>query len=67
MARHHGVLASLEAKHRLGAGLNRGAAISAGNFLLFLNNDMRFDPEFGVSLVGSLIRDDKIFATDGIQ
>jgi len=30
----------------LAPALNRGAAIARGDFLLFVNNDMRFDPEF---------------------
>jgi GT2 family glycosyltransferase len=51
----------------LGPALNRGAAIAAGDFLLFVNNDMRFDPGFVAALVEPLLKDDQIFATDGMQ
>jgi GT2 family glycosyltransferase len=51
----------------LAPALNRGAAIAAGDFLLFVNNDMRFDPGFVTALVEPLRKDGKIFATDGMQ
>jgi GT2 family glycosyltransferase len=51
----------------LAPALNRGAAIARGDFLLFVNNDMRFDPEFVATLVNSLVQDENIFATDGMQ
>jgi GT2 family glycosyltransferase len=51
----------------LAPALNRGAAIATGDFLLFVNNDMRFDPEFVAALVNSLVQDKNIFATDGMQ
>src|SRR4029077_19858597 len=41
----------LERNVGLAPALNRGAAIAKGDFLLFINNDMRFDPEFVASLV----------------
>ncbi|HEV3375341.1 MAG TPA: glycosyltransferase family 2 protein, partial [Candidatus Acidoferrum sp.] len=47
--------------------LNQGAAIAAGDFLLFVNNDMRFDREFVAALVEPLLKDDEIFSTDGMQ
>jgi hypothetical protein len=51
----------------LAPALNRGAAIAAGDFLLFINNDMRFDPGFVAALVKSLAKNEEIFASDGMQ
>jgi GT2 family glycosyltransferase len=51
----------------LAPALNRGAAISSGDFLLFVNNDMRFDERFVSRLVDRLARDEAIFAVDGMQ
>jgi N-acetylglucosaminyl-diphospho-decaprenol L-rhamnosyltransferase len=51
----------------LAPALNRGAAIAAGDFLLFINNDMRFDAGFVAALVESLEKNEEIFATDGMQ
>ena len=51
----------------LAPALNRGAAIAAGDFLLFINNDMRFDPGFVAALVKPLEKNEQIFATDGMQ
>ena len=57
----------LETNLGLGPALNRGAAIASGNLLLFVNNDMRFDPGFVGALVEPLVEDQEIFATDGMQ
>ncbi len=46
---------------------NRGAAIAGGDFLLFVNNDMRFDPGFVAALIEPLEKNEEIFATDGMQ
>jgi GT2 family glycosyltransferase len=51
----------------LAPALHRGAAIAAGEFFLFVNNDMRFDQEFVAALIEPLLKDDQIFATDGMQ
>jgi len=51
----------------LAPALNRGVAQAGGDFLLFVNNDMRFDPGFVAALVEPLKKNDEIFATDGMQ
>jgi GT2 family glycosyltransferase len=51
----------------LAPGLNSGAAAANGEFLLFVNNDMRFDLEFVAELVAPLRRDEEIFCTDAMQ
>jgi GT2 family glycosyltransferase len=57
----------LETNLGLAPALNRGATIARGDLLLFVNNDMRFDPGFVAALVEPLERDEEIFATDGMQ
>jgi GT2 family glycosyltransferase len=57
----------LETNLGLAPALNRGAAIAKGDLLLFVNNDMRFDPGFVAALVEPLERDLELFATDGMQ
>jgi GT2 family glycosyltransferase len=57
----------LETNLGLAPAMNRGAEIARGDLLLFVNNDMRFDPEFVAVLVEPLEGDDEIFATDGMQ
>lgn len=51
----------------LAPALNRGAAKARGDFLLFVNNDMRFDREFVASLVQPFDKDGRLFVTDGMQ
>jgi len=51
----------------LAAALNRGAAASHGEFVLFLNNDMRFPEVFVESMVCSISGDPSIFSVDAIQ
>lgn len=51
----------------LAPALNRGAAAAHGEFLLFVNNDMRFDRGFVAALVTHLEENETIFATDGLQ
>jgi GT2 family glycosyltransferase len=57
----------LERNLGLAPALNRGAAVATGDLLLFVNNDMRFDPGFVAALVEPLDRDADVFATDGMQ
>jgi GT2 family glycosyltransferase len=57
----------LEKNVGLAPALNRGAEIAAGEMLLFVNNDMRFDAGFVDALVQALQRDNAIFATDAMQ
>jgi GT2 family glycosyltransferase len=51
----------------LAPALNRGAKAAAGDFLLFINNDMRFAPGFVAALIEPLKENEKMFATDGMQ
>jgi GT2 family glycosyltransferase len=51
----------------LAPAMNRGAARAHGEILLFLNNDMRFHPEFVRSLVGELTKSNEVFAVDALQ
>jgi GT2 family glycosyltransferase len=51
----------------LAPALNRGAKAAAGDFLLFINNDMRFDPGFVAALIEPLRQNESVFATDGMQ
>jgi GT2 family glycosyltransferase len=57
----------LEKNLGLAPALNRGARTAGGDLLLFVNNDMRFDPGFVAALVEPLEKDEEIFATDGMQ
>jgi GT2 family glycosyltransferase len=68
VASHYGVRwLLLEKNLGLAPALNRGAAIAGGDLLLFVNNDMRFDPGFVAALVELLERDEDVFAADGMQ
>lgn len=51
----------------LAQALNRGAAITSAELLLFVNNDMRFHADFVSHLASSLMRDEGAFAADGMQ
>jgi GT2 family glycosyltransferase len=51
----------------LAPALNQGASSASGDFLLFVNNDMRFDPGFVSALLAPFSSGDRLFATDGMQ
>jgi GT2 family glycosyltransferase len=57
----------LESNIGLAPAMNRGAQVAAGEFLLFVNNDMRFDPGFIATLVAALQSDKNLFAAGGMQ
>ena len=57
----------LERNLGLAPALNRGVALALGDFLLFVNNDMRFDRDFVFALVETLRNDNSVFAADGMQ
>src|SRR5713101_3531891 len=63
----HVRLMRLEKYLFLAPALNRSAALALGDFLLFVNNDMRFDCDFVSALVETLRNDDSVFAADGMQ
>jgi GT2 family glycosyltransferase len=51
----------------LAPALNHGVDIAGGDFLLFINNDMRFDTGFVAALLKPMQENDAIFAADGMQ
>jgi len=51
----------------LAPALNYGAQAATGEFLLFVNNDMQFDPRFVEALLEPLLGDAGVFASDGMQ
>jgi GT2 family glycosyltransferase len=57
----------LEQNVGLAPALNIGAAAASGEFLLFVNNDMRFAPEFVSYLLKALENDPNLLAADGMQ
>ncbi len=51
----------------LAVAFNQGARRAIGEYVIFLNNDMRFAPDFVEQLVGPLTQDERLFATDARQ
>jgi glycosyltransferase involved in cell wall biosynthesis len=65
--KHHARWLPLRENVGLAPALNRGVQVATGDFLLFVNNDMRFDLRFVDALLGPLLQDDSVFASDGMQ
>ncbi|MGD0221713.1 MAG: glycosyltransferase family 2 protein [Terriglobia bacterium] len=48
-------------------GMNEGAKSAQGEFVLFLNNDMRFHERFVEAMVSEIVRDPEVFSVDAYQ
>jgi len=57
----------LERNGGLAPALNRGAREASGEYLLFLNNDMRFHEAFVELMAAEIMRDPNVFAVDALQ
>ncbi len=57
----------LEQNRGLAAACNKGAARAGGEYLIFLNNDMRFPPDFVRALITTLLDGNDVFAVDARQ
>jgi GT2 family glycosyltransferase len=61
------IFANLGYNYGFGRGNNEGASYASGEFLFFVNNDMRFEPQMVGVLVETINRDGTIFALDSKQ
>ena len=57
----------LDRNYGFAPALTKGIMASRGRVLLFVNNDMRFDPDFVSNLAAPILQDDSVFATDARQ
>ncbi len=57
----------LDRNKGLAGALNEGAKAARGEYVLFLNNDMRFHEKFVESMVVEVVRDQSIFSVDALQ
>jgi GT2 family glycosyltransferase len=57
----------LDTNAGLAPALNKGAEAAVGEFILFLNNDMRFHHNFVESMIISMARDPNVFSVDALQ
>jgi GT2 family glycosyltransferase len=57
----------LDRNYGFAPALTKGIEASRGRVLLFVNNDMKFDPDFVSNLAAPILRDDSVFATDARQ
>jgi GT2 family glycosyltransferase len=68
VTQHHGCrFLPLGENLGLAAGYNRGAAATSGEFVFFVNNDMRFEPDCVARLTDVLVRNPGVFAADPLQ
>jgi len=57
----------LKRNRGLAGALNKGAEAASGEFVLFLNNDMRFHEKFVECMVAAIAGDPGIFSVDALQ
>jgi GT2 family glycosyltransferase len=57
----------LDRNRGLAGALNQGAEAASGEFVLFLNNDMRFHEKFVERMVAEIVGDPSIFSVDALQ
>src|SRR6266516_5945867 len=66
-AEHEVKWVGLPQNRGLAPACNAGAAKATGDILIFLNNDMRFPPDFVGALVSVFHEDNEVFAADARQ